>query len=72
MVFYVSFYKSKTSLFEIGGFDRGWGFLSLTPELEVNFVFWDRNLNDKICFRELEASGQVEPLPKCQSKVGPL
>lgn len=35
-------------------------------------MLWDRNVDDKICFMVLEAGGQVEPLPKYQSKVGPL
>lgn len=42
----------------------GWGFLCLAPELEIDFVFVGRNV--------LGEGGQAGPLPKCQSKLGPL
>lgn len=50
----------------------GWGFLCPDPELELSFVFWGMNVNDRIHFRVLGAGGKVEPLRRCHSKVSPL
>lgn len=50
----------------------GQGFFCPSPELELGFVFVGRNVNDRILFRVLGASGQAGPLPKCQIKLSPF